>query len=74
MADTREAGGAANPRVAIEREVPLQASNEITVEQAERRLRRLSPEKLRRVRAYEAAVMKRQTVLAAIDKLLEVPF
>jgi hypothetical protein len=34
-------------------------------------LRRLSPEKPRRVRAYEVAVMKRKTVLAATDRLLE---
>jgi hypothetical protein len=70
MADTAEGGGAADPRVATEREVPLPGFNEITVEQAARRLRRLSPDKLRRVRAYEAAVMKRKTVLAAIDRLL----
>jgi hypothetical protein len=71
MAEIREGGGAAAPRVAAEREVPLARSNEITVEQAAKRLRRLSPEKLRRVRAYELAVLKRPTVLAAIDKLLE---
>jgi hypothetical protein len=34
----------------------------------------LSPEKLRRVRAYELAVTKRKNVLAAIDRLLDVPF
>jgi hypothetical protein len=71
MADVRGGGGAADARAANEREVPLPGFNEITVEQAERRLRRLSPEKLRRVRAYEAAVIKRKTVLAAIDRLLE---
>lgn len=71
MADITETGGAADSRVANEREVPLPGFNEITVEQAEKRLRRLSPEKLRRVRAYEAAVKKRKTVLAAIDRLLE---
>ena len=48
--------------------------NEITVEQAEKRLRRLSPEKLRRVRAYELASQNRKSVLAAIDRLLDVPF
>ncbi len=74
MADTTEAGGAADRRMATEREVPLPGFNEMTVEQAERRLRRLSPEKLRRVRAYELAGKKRETVLAAIDRLLEVPF
>lgn len=45
-------------------------SIDITVEQAAKRLRRLSPEKLRRVRAYERAHLKRRTVLAAIDALL----
>ncbi|MFN2566749.1 MAG: hypothetical protein ABR499_17265 [Gemmatimonadaceae bacterium] len=71
MADTTEVGGAADQRIATDRGVPLPGFNEITVEQAARRLRRLSPAKLRRVRAYEAAVMKRKTVLAAIDRLLE---
>jgi hypothetical protein len=45
-------------------------SLEVTVEQAVKRLRRLSPDKLRRVRAYERQHMNRQTVLAAIDGLL----
>ena len=40
------------------------------MEQAAKRLRRLTPEKLRRVRRYEQAYMKRSTVLAAIDALL----
>jgi hypothetical protein len=72
MADITEgARAAADPGTANEREVPLPGFNEITVEQAERRLRRLSPEKLRRVRAYELAVKRRKTVLAAIDRLLE---
>ena len=60
--------------MASEREVPVPGFNEITVDQAERRLRRLSPEKLRRVRAYELATQKRKNVLAAIDRLLEIPF
>jgi hypothetical protein len=71
MAKTSEVGGAGDRRAAAEREVALPGFNEITVEQAARRLRRLSPEKLRRVRAYEAAVLKRKTVLEAIDRLLE---
>jgi hypothetical protein len=74
MADTAAGGGAADRRGASEREVPVPGFNEITVEQAEKRLRRLSPEKLRHVRAYELATQKRQSVLAAIDRLLEVPF
>jgi hypothetical protein len=73
-ADTGAGGGAADRRRASEREVPVPGFNEITLEQAEKRLRRLSPEKLRRVRAYELATQKRQSVLAAIDRLLEVPF
>jgi hypothetical protein len=73
-ADTTEAGGAADRRTATEREAPLPGFNEITVEQAEKRLRRLSPEKLRRVRVYELATQKRKSVLAAIDRLLDVPF
>jgi hypothetical protein len=73
-ADTAAAGGAADRRVASEREVPVPGFNEITVEQAEKRLRRLSPEKLRRVRAYELASQNRKSVLAAIDRLLDVPF
>ncbi len=71
MADTAEGGGSAEARAASEREVPLPGFNEITVEQAEMRLRRLSPQKLRRVRAYEAALKKRKSVLTAIDRLLE---
>jgi hypothetical protein len=76
-ADTRNTTatrGAADRRVASEREVAVPGFNEITVDQAERRLRRLSPEKLRRVRAYELATQKRKNVLAAIDRLLEIPF
>ena len=53
-----------------DREVPVPWSLEVTVEQAVKRLRRLSPDKLRRVRAYERQHMNRQTVLAAIDGLL----
>jgi hypothetical protein len=68
MADEAEVGG--RPRAKHEREVPIAPSIEITVEQATKRLRRLSPDKLRRVRAYERAHMNRQTVLAAIDGLL----
>ena len=71
MANRAEDGGASDGGAAAEREVPLPGFNEITVEEAARRLRRLSAEKLLRVRAYEAAVMKRKTVLAAIDRLLE---
>lgn len=53
-----------------DREVPVPWSLEVTVEQAVKRLRRLSPEKLRRVRAYELQHMNRQTVLTAIEGLL----
>ena len=80
MSDTADtagraaAGGAADRGGASEREVPVPGFKEITVEQAEKRLRRLSPEKLRRVRAYELATQNRRSVLAAIDRLLEVPF
>jgi len=73
MADEAKASGRA--RAKHEREVPIMSGIEITVEQATKRLRRLSPDKLRRVRAYERQHMNRQTVLAAIDGLLtgEVP-
>jgi hypothetical protein len=68
MADQAEADTRA--RAKHEREVPIARSTEITLEQATKRLRRLSPDKLRRVRAYERQHMNRQTVLAAIDGLL----
>jgi hypothetical protein len=53
-----------------DREVPVPWSLEVTVEQAVKRLRRLPPDKLRRVRVYERQHMNRQTVLTAIDGLL----
>lgn len=40
------------------------------MEQAAKRLRRLTPEKLRSVRRYEQMYLKRSNVLAAIDALL----
>jgi len=61
---------AAHKRVQTDREVPITPKIEVSVEQAAKRLRRLSPEKLRRVRSYEQATMNRTTVLAAIDALL----
>jgi hypothetical protein len=70
MADTAKFNAAGDERAATEREVPLPGFNEVTVEQAAKRLRRLPPDKLRRVRAYEQAYKKRKTVLAAIDRLL----
>jgi hypothetical protein len=70
MADEEKAIGAAQARAGADREVPLPGFNEVTVEQAAKRLRRLAPDKLRRVRAYELAHMRRRTVLAAIDRLL----
>jgi hypothetical protein len=71
MADATNFSGAADGRPAPEREVLLPRYNEVTVEQAIKRLRRLPPDKLRRVRAYERAHQNRGTVLAAIDLLLE---
>ena len=73
-ADTTAARAGAGGRAASEREVPVPGFNEITVEQAEKRLRRLSPQKLRRVRAHELASQNRKSVIAAIDRLLDVPF
>jgi hypothetical protein len=70
MADGRKAAGGAHARTQPDREVPVTSGIEVTVEQAAKRLRRLSPEKLRRVRAYERQHMNRQTVLAAIEGLL----
>jgi hypothetical protein len=61
---------AADPRSRTEREVPIIPRVEITVEQAAKRLRRLSPEKLRQVKRHEQAYMKRANVIAAIDALL----
>ena len=61
---------AADRRTPKEREVPVTGRIEVSVEQAAKRLRRLSPEKLRRVRAREEAQLKRAAVLAAIDRLL----
>ncbi len=68
MADGSRSGGSA--RASSDREVPVTTAIEVPIEQATKRLRRLSPEKLRRVRAYELKHLKRQTVLAAIDGLL----
>jgi glycogen synthase len=70
MADVTKAIGAADARTGVDREVPVPGFNELTVEQAAKRLRRLPPDKLRRVRAYELAHKNRKTVLAAIDPLL----
>jgi hypothetical protein len=70
MANEAKPGAAAHAQAGAEREVPVPGYNEVTVEQAAKRLRRLSPEKLRRVRTYELATMNRKTVLAAIDALL----
>lgn len=70
MADTKSPARGARERTEPDREVPVPYSLEVTVEQAVKRLRRLSPEKLRRVRAYERQHMNRQTVLTAIDGLL----
>jgi uncharacterized protein DUF2795 len=70
MADVTKATSAAHAPTGAEREVPVPGFNELTVEQAAKRLRRLRPDKLRRVRAYELAHKKRKTVLAAIDRLL----
>ena len=61
---------AAGRRPPPDREVPITPRVEVSVEQAAKRLRRLSPEKLRRVRSYEQQYMKRANVLAAIDALL----
>ena len=61
---------AAERRTRTDREVPIVPRIEISVEQAAKRLRRLPPEKLQRVRRYEQASMKRTNVLAAIDGLL----
>ena len=61
---------AADRRSRTEREVPIIPRIEVSVEQAMKRLRRLSPEKLRRVRGYEQAHMNRAAVIAAIDGLL----
>jgi hypothetical protein len=61
---------AADRRTRTDREVPIPGRVEVSVEQAAKRLRRLTPEKLRRVRRYEEATMKRTSVLAAIDALL----
>jgi hypothetical protein len=70
MADRTNRARAARTRTETDREVPVPWSLEVTVEQAVKRLRRLSPDKLRRVRAYERQHMNRQTVLTAIDGLL----
>ena len=61
---------AADRRSRTDREVPIIPRVEITVEQAAKRLRRLTPEKLRRVQRHEQAYMKRTNVLEAIDALL----
>jgi hypothetical protein len=70
MADRRRTARDVQARTGADREVPVPTSIEVTVEQATKRLRRLSPDKLRRVRAYERQHLNRQTVLAAIDALL----
>lgn len=70
MADKANRARGAPTRTEPDREVPVPWSLEVTVDQAVKRLRRLSPEKLRRVRAYELQHMNRQTVLTAIDGLL----
>jgi hypothetical protein len=70
MAERKKSARGAQSAVEPDREVPVPYSLEVTVEQAVKRLRRLSPEKLRRVRAYELRHMNRQTVLTAIEGLL----
>jgi hypothetical protein len=69
MAKARRASRGAEAPPA-DREVPVATGIEVSIEQATKRLRRLSPEKLRRVRVYELQHLNRQTVLAAIDGLL----
>jgi hypothetical protein len=71
MADAARHRGGKSERTETDREIPVPGFNEITFEQAAKRLRRLTPDKLRRVRAYEVAHKNRGTVLAAIDRLLE---
>jgi hypothetical protein len=71
MADTRKPSVAADGQRALEREVPVPRCSDVTVEQAAKRLRRLSPDKLRRLRANELVHQKREAVLVAIDRLLE---
>lgn len=71
MADAAKKYNAEHQRPGTEREIPVPGFNEITFEQAAKRLRRLTSAKLRRVRAYEVAHKNRRTVLAAIDTLLE---
>ena len=68
MANAAKSGAAARGQTGTEREVPLPRFNETTVEQAAKRLRRLSPDKLRRVRAYEQATMN--ALLEGADRLL----
>jgi hypothetical protein len=53
-----------------DREGPITPRVVVSVEQAAKRLRRLTPEKLRSVRRYEQMYLKRSNVLAAIDALL----
>jgi len=65
---------AGNRRTRTDREVPIVPKVEVSVEQAAKRLRRLSNEKLRRVRSYEEASQKRANVIAAIDALLRGEF
>jgi hypothetical protein len=60
----------ARRRPPADREVPIVPRIEVSVEQAAKRLRRLTPEKLQRVRRHEQMYMKRSNVLAAIDALL----
>ena len=71
MADAAKRRGGASQQTGTDREIPVPGFNEITFEQAAKRLRRLTPAKLRRVRAYEVAHKNRGTVVAAIDRLLE---
>jgi hypothetical protein len=71
MADAAKRRGGEPEETQAEREIPVPGFNEITFEQAAKRLRRLTPAKLRRVRAYEVAHKNRGTVVAAIDRLLE---
>jgi hypothetical protein len=70
MADVTKAISAAHAGTGTEREIPVPGFNELTVEQAAKRRRRLPPDELRRVRAYELAHKSRKTVLAAIGRLL----
>lgn len=70
MADVMKAVGQGHERSGTEREVPIPNYDELTAEQASRRILSLQPRQLERVKRYERGHKNRKTVIEAIDRHL----